>query len=63
MWYADKVPSIVMAVFERLDIAQRQPRKESTIGWFGAYDANILGGLIQGSGMALTKACPGTVLV
>lgn len=27
------------------------------------YDANIIGGLAQGVGMALTGACPGTVLV
>ncbi|KAI9843797.1 MAG: hypothetical protein M1838_002444 [Thelocarpon superellum] len=52
-----------MAAFERLNIAPRQPRKGSSIGWFGPYDANVLGGLLIGAGMALTGACPGTVLV
>lgn len=52
-----------MAAFERLNIVQRQPRKGSSIGWFGPYDANILGGLLIGTGMASTGACPGTVLV
>ena len=51
-----------MAAFERLNIVRRQPRKESA-GWFGPYDANVLGGLLVGTGMALTGACPGTVLV
>lgn len=52
-----------MAAFERLHVVQRQPRKGSSIGWFGLYDANVLGGLLIGMGMALTGACPGTVLV
>ena len=52
-----------MAAFERFDIVQRQCRKPSSIGLFGTYDANILGGLLHGIGMALTGACPGTVLV
>ena len=52
-----------MAAFERLGVVQRQPRKASSIGWLGAYDGNVLGGLLIGVGMALTGACPGTVLV
>ncbi len=51
-----------MAAFDRLNIVRRQPRKESP-GWLGPYDANVLGGLLIGVGMALTGACPGTVLV
>ncbi|KAJ9654111.1 hypothetical protein H2198_006791 [Neophaeococcomyces mojaviensis] len=39
------------------------PRTNTNYGWFNAYDANIVGGLLQGVGMALTGACPGTVLV
>jgi uncharacterized membrane protein YedE/YeeE len=40
------------------------PRSPTSIvnGW-SAYDANIIGGLMQGFGMALTGACPGTVFV
>ncbi len=52
-----------MAALEKLDIVKRQPRKNSSYGWFGSYDANIVGGLLIGIGMATTGACPGTVLV
>jgi len=55
--------SAVMAVMERLKLAQCSPRKASTINWFSNYDANIIGGLMVGAGMTLTGACPGTVLV
>jgi len=54
---------MVMAAFERLNIVRRQPRRESSMGWCGPYDANVLGGVLIGAGMALTGACPGTVLV
>jgi uncharacterized membrane protein YedE/YeeE len=37
-------------------------RKNSPLG-SGPYTGNILGGLLLGVGMALTGACPGTVLV
>ena len=52
-----------MATFEGLNIAKRQPRPNSTNGWFGPYDANIVGGALIGVGMATTGACPGTVIV
>lgn len=32
-------------------------------GLLGAYDANIVGGLLQGLGMALSGACPGSGIV
>ncbi|EXJ73570.1 uncharacterized protein A1O5_03331 [Cladophialophora psammophila CBS 110553] len=35
----------------------------STFGWFGRYDGNVIGGAMLGVGMALTGACPGTMLV
>ncbi|KIW89302.1 uncharacterized protein Z519_10155 [Cladophialophora bantiana CBS 173.52] len=35
----------------------------STFGWFGRYDGNVIGGALLGVGMALTGACPGTMLV
>lgn len=60
---ASAVSAVVMALLEHLDIVKSQTRNESTIGRFGRYDANVLGGLLQGIGMALTGACPGTVFV
>lgn len=38
------------------------PRAASSLGLFGPYDGNILGGILLGSGMMLSGACPGTVL-
>ncbi|KAK4172921.1 hypothetical protein QBC36DRAFT_349165 [Triangularia setosa] len=38
------------------------PRSASSLGLFGPYDGNILGGILLGSGMMLSGACPGTVL-
>jgi uncharacterized membrane protein YedE/YeeE len=40
-----------------------QPRSPASKGWFSTYDGNIVGGLLQGVAMALTGACPGTVIV
>src|SRR5271154_3030633 len=53
----------VIALADHFGIAKATPRSHSTLNWFSAYDANILGGLLQGVGMTLTGACPGTVLV
>lgn len=52
-----------MLALERLGIAKRSIRPNSTLHWFSAYDANIIGGAMVGIGMSLTGACPGTVLV
>lgn len=52
-----------MSVFERLNLFKSCPRTPSTVNWFSAYDANVIGGLMVGAGMTLTGACPGTVLV
>ncbi|KAK4225097.1 hypothetical protein QBC38DRAFT_369521 [Podospora fimiseda] len=38
------------------------PRPASPINLFSIYDGNILGGLLLGTGMMLSGACPGTVL-
>ncbi|KAK5161626.1 hypothetical protein LTR04_004011 [Oleoguttula sp. CCFEE 6159] len=56
-------PSLVIAALETKGFARCEPRSASPLGWFGDYDGNIVGGLMVGFGMALTGACPGTVLV
>jgi uncharacterized membrane protein YedE/YeeE len=51
-----------MLLLEKLNIVQRPVKSNSTLGWL-PYDANIAGGTLVGVGMALSGACPGTVLV
>ncbi|TKA63070.1 hypothetical protein B0A49_08137 [Cryomyces minteri] len=55
--------ALVIAAFETKGLARCKPRSASPLGWFSDYDGNIVGGLMVGFGMALTGACPGTVLV
>ena len=52
-----------MAVAREKKIAHCPPRKPSNLDRFHQYDGNVIGGLILGCGMALSGACPGTVLV
>ena len=55
--------SLVIAAFQQLGLARCKPRPSSTLGWLHDYDANVVGGLLQGAGMLLSGACPGTLLV
>lgn len=48
---------------ERVGWVTCTPKKPSNLGWLGKYDGNIIGGLMLGTGMTLSRACPGTVLV
>lgn len=52
-----------MLALDRLNIIKRPVRQNSSLGWFSAYDGNLLGGLMVGLGMGLSGACPGAVLV
>lgn len=52
-----------MLVLEKLNILKRPVKPQSTLGIWSAYDGNLAGGALVGVGMALSGACPGTVLV
>jgi uncharacterized membrane protein YedE/YeeE len=52
-----------MLLLEKLNIVQRPVKSNSTLELWSPYDANIAGGTLVGVGMALSGACPGTVLV
>ncbi|KAK0119575.1 hypothetical protein ONS95_011015 [Cadophora gregata] len=54
--------TIAMILARRYGIAPCPPRSPTALGTF-PYDGNIIGGLLLGTGMTLTGACPGTVLV
>lgn len=52
-----------IAVHNSRNIKALPVKTHSTYGWLGKYDGNIIGGSMVGLGMAITGACPGTVLV
>ncbi|OAP63407.1 hypothetical protein AYL99_02634 [Fonsecaea erecta] len=60
---ASACSALIVAGANRAQYAKLSPRSDSSYGWFMRYDANLIGGLLHGIGMALTGACPGTVLV
>ncbi|KAI1616507.1 hypothetical protein EDD36DRAFT_137318 [Exophiala viscosa] len=60
---ASACSALIIVSANRSGYAKLQHRTDSSYGWFMQYDANIVGGLLQGIGMTLTGACPGTVLV
>ncbi|KAI0159165.1 hypothetical protein BJ166DRAFT_324283 [Pestalotiopsis sp. NC0098] len=51
----------VVTLLQHLKLINLTPRPYSSIGLFGNMDGNIVGGLIQGVGMALAGSCSGTV--
>ncbi|OAL23551.1 hypothetical protein AYO20_10996 [Fonsecaea nubica] len=60
---ASACSALIVYWANRAKYAKLSPRSDSSYGWFMKYDANLIGGLLHGIGMALTGACPGTVLV
>ncbi|PQE17716.1 hypothetical protein CJF31_00005449 [Rutstroemia sp. NJR-2017a BVV2] len=57
----DAASSAIFLLAHRLSPALAPPRQSSSLSLF-PYDGNLIGGLLLGIGMALTGACPGTVL-
>lgn len=60
---ASACSALIIVGANRSGYAKLSHRTDSSYGWFMRYDANIIGGLLQGIGMTLTGACPGSVLV
>lgn len=60
---ASSVSALIIYISNRTGFAKLPIRTNTAYGWFGAYDANIVGGALQGLGMALSGSCPGTVFV
>ncbi|EXJ56942.1 hypothetical protein A1O7_07286 [Cladophialophora yegresii CBS 114405] len=60
---ASACSALIVVAANRTKYAKLSRRTDSSYGWFMRYDANVVGGLLQGVGMALTGACPGTVIV
>ena len=52
-----------MLLFDKLGIVPRPVRINSSLGRFSAYDGNLLGGALVGISIALSGACPGTVVI
>lgn len=59
---ASACSALIVVGANRTGYAKLAHRSDSSYGWFARYDANIIGGVLQGIGMTLTGACPGTVL-
>ncbi|ETN36498.1 uncharacterized protein HMPREF1541_08776 [Cyphellophora europaea CBS 101466] len=60
---ASACSAVIVVAANHTGLARLGHRKDSSLGVLGRYDGNIIGGALQGVGMALTGACPGTVLV
>lgn len=60
---ASACSAVIVAASNASNFTKLDHRKDSSVGWLGKYDGNVVGGALQGVGMALTGACPGTVLV
>lgn len=54
--------SLVSALVQSLGYAKLPPRDFSSVRLLGRADANVVGGVLLGCGMALAGACPGTVI-
>ncbi|RMJ25643.1 Pfam:DUF395 [Aspergillus sp. HF37] len=60
---ASCLSALFVTLYERLIRKQLPRRPPSNLGLWSSYDGNVIGGAMVGVGMALTGACPGTVLL
>lgn len=60
---ASSVSAVVIYASNASGYAKLSPRSCSDYGWLGRYGGNVIGGVMQGIGMAISGACPGTGLV
>ncbi|KIH93051.1 hypothetical protein SPBR_03011 [Sporothrix brasiliensis 5110] len=59
---ATAASAIITTTAQKINYTKFSPRSYADRGWFAPYDGNVVGGLALGAGMALSGACPGTVL-
>ncbi|KAH8884791.1 YeeE/YedE family protein, partial [Thozetella sp. PMI_491] len=58
---ATATSGVLVLLARRLGYISPGPRNFSSVGVFGPFDGNVLGGALLGIGMALSGACPGTI--
>ncbi|PMD31036.1 hypothetical protein L207DRAFT_387429, partial [Hyaloscypha variabilis F] len=54
--------ALAILLANKLQLSAAKPRIPNSLHRLAKYDGNLLGGAVLGVGMALTGACPGTVL-
>ncbi|KXX80226.1 hypothetical protein MMYC01_203595 [Madurella mycetomatis] len=54
--------TLLVTATQSLSLTNFPPRRASSLGLFSVYDGNLVGGSLLGTGMALSGACPGTIL-
>lgn len=60
---ASALSALTIYVSNRSGFARLSARSNAGYGWVGGYDGNVAGGVLQGVGMAVTGADPGTGIV